>query len=192
MHTHESAQEKWRQGDAHECSDTHGGALAKKAACKRRQQIAHRRAAMLPMCCCCCLLRLLLLLLAAAAAAAAAAAKAAAAAAKAAAAMSIKALVLLSLVSSCVCATEQAWFCDTESIDGHKNGTEAPFYHVCFSIGCDRPLTFFKKILRIFTTEASFLSLGRDIPLTFFKKILRIFTTEASFLSLGCHTITAV
>ena len=106
----------------------------------------------------------------------------------------IKALVLLSLVSSscCVCATEQPWFCDTESIDGHKNGTEAPFYHVCFSIGCDRPLTFFKKILRIFTTEASFLSLGRDIPLTFFKKILRIFTTEVSFLSLGCHTITAV
>ena len=106
----------------------------------------------------------------------------------------IKALVLLSLVSSscCVCATEQPWFCDTDSVDGHKNGTEAPFYHVCFSIGCDRPLTFFKKILRIFTTEASFLSLGCHIPLTFFKKILRIFTTEVSFLSLGCHTITAV
>jgi len=77
-------------------------------------------------------------------------------------------------------------------IDGHKNGTEAPLYDVWFSIGCYRPLNFFKKILRIFTTEASFLSLGCDRPLTVFHKTLRTFTTEASFFSVARDTITAV
>ena len=70
--------------------------------------------------------------------------------------------------TACLCATvvtgslNKHGLCDPNPIDSHKNGTEAPFYDVCFSIGCDRPLNFLKKILRIFTTETSFLSLGRD------------------------------
>ena len=39
-------------------------------------------------------------------------------------------------------------------------------YAVCFSIGCDRPLTFFHKMLRTFTTtEAPFFSVARLVKL---------------------------
>ena len=44
-----------------------------------------------------------------------------------------------------------------------KNGTEALLYAVCFSIGCDMPLTFFHKMLRTFTTEAPFFSVARFV-----------------------------
>ena len=57
------------------------------------------------------------------------------------------------------------------------------------SIGCDTPLTFFHKILRVLSSVRHFFSVARDTPLTFFHKMLRTFTTEAPFFSVARHTI---
>ncbi len=89
-----------------------------------------------------------------------------------------------------------------------------------FSLDGDRPLNFFQKILRIFTTEASFFSLcrdrvrqtpnlfskntadfhyrglifslRRDRPLTFFHKILRVLSSVRHFFSVARDTFNRV
>jgi hypothetical protein len=72
----------------------------------------------------------------------------------------------------------------SQNSENSQNTADFHYRGLFFSVARHTPLTFFHKILRIFTTEASLFSvarLPRHTPLTFFHKILRIFTTEASF-----------
>ena len=60
------------------------------------------------------------------------------------------------------------------------------------SIGCDTPLTFFHKILRVLSSVRHFFSVARDTPLTIFQKILRVLSSVRHFFSVARDTIIAL